>query len=209
MIRFSIFGIPVEVQPFFWVTLVLIGGALGADSASAILQTLLFVLAGFISILVHELGHALTARKFGAHSSIVLQAFGGLAQHSGVHLSRPQAFVVTAAGPLLQIGLGLAVWYALPHLTELKPHAGYFFVTLMSISFIWALLNLLPILPLDGGQMLHAILGQKRVKITLWTTIICAALIGGGYFMKTGSFILPVFMGLFAWQAFQALKQER
>ena len=50
MVRFSIFGIPVEVQPFFWITLVLIGGALGADSASAILQTLLFVLAGLISI---------------------------------------------------------------------------------------------------------------------------------------------------------------
>ena len=209
MVRFSIFGIPVEVQPFFWVTLVLIGGALGADSASAILQTMLFVLAGFVSILVHELGHALTARKFGAHSSIVLQAFGGLAQHSGVHLSRPQAFVVTAVGPLLQIGLGLVVWFTLPHLTNLKPHASYFFFTLMSISFIWALLNLLPILPLDGGQMLHAILGPKRVKITLWTTIICAVVIGGGYFMKTGSFILPIFMGLFAWQAFQALKQER
>jgi membrane-associated protease RseP (regulator of RpoE activity) len=79
----------------------------------------------------------------------------------------------------------------------------------MSISFIWALLNLLPILPLDGGQMLHAILGPKRVRITLWTTIICAVVIGGGYFMQTGSFILPIFMGLFAWQAFQALKQER
>jgi hypothetical protein len=138
MVRFSIFGIPVEVQPFFWITLVLIGGALGADSASAILQTLLFVLAGFISILVHELGHALTARKFGAYSSIVLQAFGGIAQHSGVRLSRPQSFAVTAAGPLLQIALGLAVWYSLPHLTGLKPHASYFFFTLMSISFIWA-----------------------------------------------------------------------
>lgn len=209
MVRFSIFGIPVEVQPFFWITLVLIGGALGADSASAILQTLLFVLAGFISILVHELGHALTARKFGAYSSIVLQAFGGIAQHSGARLSRPQNFAVTAAGPLLQIGLGLAVWFALPHLTTLKPHASYFFITLMGISFIWALLNLLPILPLDGGQMLHAILGPKRVKITLWTTIISAVVIGGGYFMQTGSFILPVFMALFAWQAFQALKRAR
>ena len=209
MVRFSIFGIPVEVQPFFWITLVLIGGALGADSASAILQTLLFVLAGFISILVHELGHALTARKFGAYSAIVLQAFGGIAHHSGVRLSRPRAFGVTAAGPLLQIALGLAVWYTLPHLTELKPHASYFFVTLMTIRFIWALLNLLPILPLDGGQMLHAILGPKREKITLWTTIICATLIGAGYFMRTGSFFLPIFMGLFAWQAFQALKQKR
>ena len=209
MVRFTIFGIPVEVQPFFWITLVLLGGALGADSASAILQTLLFVLAGFISILVHELGHALMARKFGAYSSICLQAFGGLAQHSGVHLTRPQSFAVTAAGPLLQIGLGLAVWFTLPHLGDLKPHAGYFFVTLMGISFIWAVLNLLPILPLDGGQMLHAILGPQRVKITLWTTIVSSSLIGGLYFLKTGNFILPIFMGFFAWQAFQSLKMHR
>ncbi|MEY5020317.1 MAG: hypothetical protein RLZ22_1405, partial [Verrucomicrobiota bacterium] len=166
-------------------------------------------LAGFISILIHELGHALTARKFGAYSSIVLQAFGGIAQHSGVRLSRPQSFAVTAAGPLLQIVLGLAVWYSLPQLTELKPHALYFFHTLMSISFIWAALNLLPILPLDGGQMLHAILGPKRQSITLWTTIICATLIGAFVFLQTKSVIFPIFMGLFAWQAWQALKRFR
>jgi membrane-associated protease RseP (regulator of RpoE activity) len=79
----------------------------------------------------------------------------------------------------------------------------------MSISFIWALLNLLPILPLDGGQMLHAILGPKREKITLWITIVCAVLIGLFGFNRTGSVILPIFMGLFAWQAWQALKQKR
>ena len=74
MVRFTIFGIPVQIQPFFWITLAIIGGALGADSRAAIFSILLFVLASFISILVHELGHALTARKFGAQvgSTIML-----------------------------------------------------------------------------------------------------------------------------------------
>ncbi len=63
MFRFTIFGIPVEVQPFFWITLIILGGASGADSKAAIFEIVLFVLAGFVSIMVHELGHALTARK--------------------------------------------------------------------------------------------------------------------------------------------------
>ena len=99
MVRFSIFGIPVQIQPFFWVTLVLIGGALDANSPAAILRIAIFVLAGFISILVHELGHALTARKFGARSEIVLQAFGGYAAYSGVRLTRPQSFRRHRSGP--------------------------------------------------------------------------------------------------------------
>ena len=83
MIRFSLFGIPVAIEPFFWITLVILGGASGADNAAEILNIGLFVIAGFISILVHELGHALTARSFGAHSRITLQAFGGYAAYTG------------------------------------------------------------------------------------------------------------------------------
>ena len=66
MIRFSIFGIPVQVQPFFWLSLVLIGGAMDANPPAAILELALFVLAGFISILVPEPRPTFTARKFGA-----------------------------------------------------------------------------------------------------------------------------------------------
>lgn len=88
MIRFSLFGIPIEIQPFFWITLVIIGGVEGVDTAAGMMRIGLFVLAGFISVLIHELGHALTARSFGAHSAITLQAFGGYAAYSGVRLNR-------------------------------------------------------------------------------------------------------------------------
>jgi len=89
MVRFSIFGIQVEVQPFFWLTMVLIGSGFGRGLTGSSLELLfiaLFVIAGFISILVHELGHALTAKANGAQAPyIVLQAFGGYAAYpSGI-----------------------------------------------------------------------------------------------------------------------------
>ena len=209
MIQFTIFGIPVRVQPFFWITLVIIGGALDANSPSAILRIGLFTLAGFISILVHELGHALTARRFGASSEIVLQAFGGYAAYSGVRLTRPQSFAVTAAGPAIQILLGLAIYFSLPHLPEVNPDAVYFIITLMGISIFWAVLNLLPVLPLDGGRMLDSILGPERIKITLWVTIIVAVLAALLALKTTHSILFPIFLGMFAWQAWQALRENR
>ena len=209
MLRFSIFGIPVEVQPFFWITLVIIGGASGASTAADMFSILLFVLAGFISILVHELGHALTARKFGAYSAITLQAFGGYAAYSGVRLTRLQSFLVTAAGPAIQILLGLAVLFLVPRLPELNHNSAYFLGTLVWISIVWAVLNLLPVLPLDGGQMLNAVLGPQRLRITLWVTIIVSVLVGLILFERTHSILFSLFLGMFAWQAWQALQQNR
>jgi stage IV sporulation protein FB len=208
MIRFSLFGIPVEIQPFFWLTLIILGGATGADSSEAVFEILLFVIAGFISILTHEFGHALTARSFGADSRIVLQAFGGYAAFSGVRLNRKQSFLVTAAGPAIQILLGLLVLGIMKIAPSVNEDGRYFLIILIYISFFWALLNLLPVLPLDGGQMLHALLGPERIKITLWITILVAVTSAVTIFMLTGSFIFPIFLGMFAWQAFQGLKEN-
>lgn len=209
MIRFSLFGVPIEVQPFFWITLVILGGALGADSTAEIFKIVLFVLAGFISILIHELGHALTARSFGASSAITLQAFGGYAAYSGARMNRLQSFLITAAGPAIQCVLGLAVLLLLWSLPNLSNYGFYFLRILMIISFVWAILNLLPVLPLDGGQMLNAILGPARIKITLTISIVVAIVAGLAIFSRTGSILFPIFLGMFAWQAFQALKENQ
>ena len=209
MIRFSLFGIPVEVQPFFWLSLIILGGASNADTTAEIFQIVLFVLAGFISILVHELGHALTAKAYGANTAITLQAFGGFAAYSGVRMSRVKSFLITAAGPAIQIALGLSVYLLLQVLPQISENGGYFLVTLMFISFFWAILNLLPVLPLDGGQMLNSALGPARIKLTLWISILAAVGVGIAMFAKYHSFMFPIFLGMFAWQAFQALKQIR
>ncbi len=210
MIRFSLFGIPVQVQPFFWLSLAIIGGNFGADSSEALMRMALFVIAGFVSILVHELGHALTGRAFGSHSSITLQAFGGYAAFTGAPFTRPQNFLVTLAGPVVQALLGVIVMLVIANVSGFSENAKYFLVSLMLVSFIWALLNLLPVLPLDGGQLLHAILGPKRIRITLWTSIIvslaCAVML---YRMNPRWPIAPLFMGYFAWQSWQALREHQ
>jgi stage IV sporulation protein FB len=209
MIRFSLFRIPVEIQPFFWITLALIGGASRADTSGAMVQIALFVMAGFISVLVHELGHALTGRTFGAQTSITLQAFGGYAAFTGTRFTRPQSFLVTLAGPVIQMVLGLIILAVLTSGITLQPNAQYFLSRLMIISFVWALFNLLPILPLDGGQILNAILGPRRIKITLWTSIVAAVLCAFALYRLNPSWLIgPIFMGFFAWQSYQALREQ-
>ena len=209
MIRFSIFGIPVEIQPFFWITLALIGGAFDADSSMALLHMALFIIAGTISILVHELGHALTIRHYGLPTSITLQAFGGFATHPSGILNRKQSFLVTAAGPAIQLVLALVAYLMLDRLPAIytNANASSFFFTLFGISLFWALINLLPVLPLDGGQLLHAALGPARLNITLWVTIITAAIGGLAMFLVFHSVIFPIILGMYGFQAFKALQE--
>ncbi|HVJ46076.1 MAG TPA: site-2 protease family protein [Luteolibacter sp.] len=212
MIHFSLFGIPVAIQPFFWVTLAIIGNP-WADTPNAFLHLGLFILAGFISILVHELGHALTIKSYRVPTSITLQAFGGYASYPAGSLTRPQSFLVTAAGPALQLVLGLAAHVAIH---RFPPDNGIqpFLHDLRWVSVAWAVLNLLPILPLDGGQLVNSILGPARIRITLWVTVITAGGLAAGSILlslKNNSFsiLLPLFFGMFAYQAFQALREFR
>ena len=210
MLQFHIFGIPVTVQPFFWITLAVLGsGRFGvSDTRMALLYMALFVIAGFISILIHEFGHALTAHKFGARCHIVLEAFGGYAAYAGVPMSRLQSFIITAAGPLFQIVFGCLIYVIARQLPPLQAPAEFFVNRLILISWVWAIFNLLPILPLDGGRLLEATLGPQRIKITLWVTIITAVSVGLLAFTATRSIIAPIFLGMFAWQAWKALQEN-
>ena len=207
MIHFSIFGIPVRVEPWFWITMALIGGGMRATDSLGMILVLVFVFAGFLSILLHELGHALTIRKFGLPTSITLQAFGGFASYPAGKLTRMQSFLVTFAGPAVQLSLGLLLlllmrFINIPEGSLFGPFLGY----LITVSIFWAIFNCFPIYPMDGGQMLAAIVGPKRQKIVYLVGIICAVGLGAvGYFMLQ-SFILPIFMGLFAWQNWQAFQ---
>lgn len=206
MIQFSLFGIPISIQPFFWITMAILGGATGASTSEGLLKLGLFIIAGFISILVHELGHALTIKSYRVPTSITLQAFGGYASYPPGRLNRLQSFLVTAAGPALQLVLAL-VAHVLLHRIPPNEGAIIFLKALRWVSVAWALLNLLPVLPLDGGQLVNSLLGPKRIKITLWITIITGVVIGilG---LVLGQIFLTIFLGMFAFQAFQALKES-
>jgi stage IV sporulation protein FB len=182
MVRFTLFGVPVEIQPWFWLTAAMFSGALGNISRENFQYALLFIVAATISILGHEFGHALVGRRLGGgHARVVLWALGGLAYNEGGRFTRINNFWRIAAGPgagfalLLLIYLGLVASFgpgdANAFLSGTLFSAGpifsegtfEFFANRMAlfwlihhflwINFWWGMLNLLPILPLDGGRI--------------------------------------------------------
>jgi len=210
MVRFSIFGIPVTIQPFFWAAMGILGFLFNETRPNQMLvYVLLFMLAGFVSILVHELGHALTGKAFGAYTEIVLHGFGGFAVFPEARFTRPQSFLLTLAGPALQALVGFGVLL-------LAKRFGYgpneFSKSLITsfgvISIFWALINLIPVIPLDGGQIMVSLLGPQRMRLALMLSIAVAVVAAALLFLKLNSLMMPIFLASFAWQNYQMLKQN-
>jgi Zn-dependent protease len=205
MIQFSILGIPVRVEPWFWITMAFIGGGLHAANSTDILLVLVFVFAGFLSIMIHELGHALIIRKYGLPAVITLQAFGGYASFPAGKLDRKQSFVVTAAGPALQFAFGVLLIVLAPKISI--PEGSLFLPFLRDliwVSIAWSILNCLPVYPMDGGQMMAAILGPKNQHYVHLISSIAAVAVGIAGYLYLGTILLPIFMALFAWQNWQS-----
>ena len=205
MIQFSILGIPVRVEPWFWITMAFIGGGLHAVNSTDILLVLVFVFAGFLSIIIHELGHALTIRKYGLPAAITLRAFGGYASFPAGKLDRKQSFVVTAAGPALQFVFGVLLIVLAPSISI--PEGSLFLPFLRDliwVSIAWSILNCLPVYPMDGGQMMAAILGPKKQHNVHLISSIVAVIIGVAGYLYFSTILLPIFMALFAWQNWQS-----
>lgn len=181
-----------------------LGGGLNARDSSSILSVLIFMLAGFISILVHELGHALTIRKFSLPTEITLHGFGGYATFPPGRLDRMQSFLVTAAGPGLQVALALLL-IILIQLIPIPPESllNLLVSNLILVSIFWAILNCIPVYPMDGGQMMSAVLGPRREHLVYLISIFIAVSIGLIFFMIFRQPLLPIFMALFAWQNWQ------
>lgn len=210
MIHFSIFGIPVRVEPWFWITMALIGGGLSAGNSLEIMLVLVFIFAGFLSILTHELGHALMIRRYGLPTSITLQAFGGFAAYPAGRLDRKQSFLVTAAGPAVQFVLGVLLIVVASSLPIPEGSLfGPFLTYLIWVSIAWSILNCLPVYPMDGGQMLAAVLGPQRQRFVHLISAIVAVAIGLAGFVFLNTILLPIFMALFAWQNWQAYQVGR
>ncbi len=175
-LQFSFAGIPIRVHPMFWVIALLFG--LGSGG---LLALLIWVPAVFVSILIHELGHALVMRRFGQSSSVVLYHGGGLTvpeqiwwggRSLAVPLSPGQEILISLAGPFTGFfftavllaasvaGGGTAaltfLFGVLPFPVVSLPVGGAILnaivSTLIWINVFWGLVNLLPVFPLDGGQ---------------------------------------------------------
>lgn len=177
MLRFSLFGFPILIHWMFWLNTALMGGALGADSPEQLRGLIGWMIAVFLSILIHELGHAFAMRNFGDRRvGIVLYAFGGLAQGSR-HLTRREDVLITAAGPGLQIIAGLIIGWSI---TLWRVPSQWLYQVLDGftvVSLFWALLNLVPVLPLDGGRLCAAFLGAGKMRQVLTISLVSACVL--------------------------------
>ncbi len=215
--RFQILGFPVRVSWLFWA----VSAALGYGAALSVqsgygranipinlgVLVAIWVAVTFISILVHELGHALAFRFYGIRCDIVLYHMGGLAIPGAgmlwgrngrrTQLTQMNSIVISAAGPAIQLLLAafvgitailcgiqvsefvwLSDYLGLKVSVPLNP-AVYASVRFMVTSSIWwALINLLPIYPLDGGQIAQHVIGIFRRNSGLMEAHALSAVVG-------------------------------
>ncbi len=212
MLRFGLFGIPVTIEPWFWLTAALLSGQLLNPSPDAIpvLGAWMFVV--LISVMVHELGHAFAYMRYGYSPEIRLIAFGGYATaRGGGMLPRGRQLVVSLAGPAAGFALAGVVIVLLqtgviPPMQELPSGGQRIVFFLLLVNIFLSIINLFPILPLDGGRALSAILGPSREKLTLQIGIGFA--VGLGLLaIGMGQPFLAVLAGFLAYQNYQGLQQ--
>lgn len=205
-LRFNILDIPVRVHPFFW----LLSFVLGMRNTGP--ELIIWIAVVFFSILIHELGHALVIRYFGWSPRIVLHSFGGLAIYDpnfspnfgGRRPRRTHAtqILISLAGPAAGFALA-AVVVAILFATQ-RETGFYMFgravqfgsgqpitnnnleilvLQLLYVNIFWGLLNLVPIYPLDGGQVARELFVansndgiRKSLQLSLATASVIAAI---------------------------------
>lgn len=171
-------GIAIYLDMFFVLILVVSSASYFTSGNTQVMSAGLVIIAGiFISILLHELGHAMVARIFKTQvTHIDLTGLGGIA-HFGSSLPK-SAFArvcIYLAGPAVNVALVyLCEKLGILAGTSGKPLVAMVMLRLAGINYFLALFNLLPALPLDGGHALEAILG--RVFGGIWGQRIVSAL---------------------------------
>jgi Zn-dependent protease len=171
--RFRLFGANVEIQMSFWITSILFGLFLQRPEQDVPRReaVLTWVAVVFVSVMVHELGHALAAIRLGLKPEITLYALGGLTRFQpSPTLTRLHHILISLAGPFAGFALGGLVFAAVrfvPHLAAHLHATGELAVLdLYWVNFGWGIINLIPVLPLDGGHVLENALGPKRAQLT-------------------------------------------
>jgi Zn-dependent protease len=234
-LRFNLAGFPVRVHPLFWLIALLLGAGSGDP-----LQILIWVLAVFVSILIHELGHALAFRRYGLSSQIILHFGGGLtvpestlwgSRWANVALGPNEQIFISAAGPgtgflfaaviiggVLLVGgsifttrllgfLPLPIFASIPFGGQIL---GAFVTSLLWVNIFWGLINLMPVYPLDGGNIARYILLQvdpvNGVRKSLWVSVIAGGLIALIAFFLLHSVYMAILFGFLAFQSYQSLQ---
>lgn len=170
--RFRLFGVTITVRFFFWVTALLFGMA--NPSLLPIWVAILFV-----SILIHELGHALAVMRHGIRPEIVLHGLGGTTYWDAPWgIRRRDHIVISLAGPVAGLVFGGLVYAAvtlIPH----GPLPGFVSAAismLLYVNIAWSFINLIPVLPFDGGHVLEHAMGPRRARLTLIISLVVAVI---------------------------------
>ncbi|MEW6566867.1 MAG: site-2 protease family protein [Chloroflexota bacterium] len=181
---------------------------LQGDTLQAVLSGVGFVLALFACVVLHEFGHALTARRYGIRTrDVTLLPIGGVARLERMPEVPLHELWVALAGPAVNVAIagllfaGLSFAGRLSGLQALDPTQGTFWTRLMLINLTLAAFNMIPAFPMDGGRVLRALLATRLeyTRATHW-----AASLGQGIafvFGLIGLFSNPllVFIALFIW----------
>jgi membrane-associated protease RseP (regulator of RpoE activity) len=223
------------VHPFFWLVAVLLGPWRSAPGEHVVILLLIWVVAVFISILIHEMGHAVAMRAYGFRPWITLYGLGGLASYNhaqayGSRGDRPLGqILISAAGPgagFLFAGLIVGVLFLTGHLAGIRLGGpiGFVFVfqefpservfdfiqNLLFINIAWGMINLLPVYPLDGGQMMRELLTVRDPRQGIRQSLIISIFTAGGFAVwaavKWQSIFVAVLFGYLAFTSYMALQ---
>lgn len=194
--------IPITIHPIFF----LVAGIIGFLYSQSIYLMFIWIIVIMISVLFHEMGHALTAMAFGQSAMIELVGFGGVTHHNGIPLKPWQNFLVVLNGPLAGFALCIAAYF----LRKVIPNQGlvtYAILVAFYINLFWTVINLLPIQPLDGGKLLSIVceklFGHRGVRLSYLISMILAIVFAILFFLM-GAIIAGAIFFLFAFEAYRA-----
>ena len=179
MLRFRLFGIPVVVRASFLVIAALIAYAWSSQPSQAVI----WIAVIFFSILIHELGHALTARSYGSEVAIELNGVGGLTRWSvpAEDFGPGRRALVAAAGSAVGVVFGGLVWLVSQWAGPFTGVMDDLVSALIVVNLVWGLLNWLPVRALDGGHLLVSLLqkvaprrGETIARVIFFVTAAAA-----------------------------------
>jgi len=200
----------ISIHTSFWI----VSALFGYFFSNSFLYAGLFVFVAFFSVLVHELGHAFMAQVYGLKPRVELYALGGVTTVQMTKMSLLQEFGFVMMGPLF--GALLAGFFgALSIYWEHPPYIAGLLVTLFyNLNVIWTVLNLLPIHPLDGGQIMRIFFqwtaGESGLRFSYLLSALFAVLFGGILLVYWRGFeIMGALFMMFAFDSFRAFTHSK
>lgn len=209
-------GTEIRIHLTFLLLLAWIGFAqyLQGGSGGAVFQEILFILAVFACVLLHELGHVFAARRYGITTpDITLLPIGGLARLSRLPENPSEEIVIAIAGPLVNVVIAvililiLGTGIGFSAFTDVEDSAQGFLARLAAVNIFLVVFNLIPAFPMDGGRVLRAALsfrlGRRRATQIAARIGQALAFVFGFWGLMSGNVVL-VFIALFVFLAAQA-----